>query len=467
MKPDINATKNGPLPYKDGDVLIKHYNAESTTGEPLVIPVTLLCNTDDAVRKHNIAVNSRQQLPWLNAVPAHCGVAVLCGSGPSIRDHANEIAELKEHGATVFALNGAALWLNELGLVPDYQVMIDARRENMSLLGDAHHYLMASQCHPDVVDEEPFDTTLVHMLWEHLDECLPDDECERDYTVVGCGASVGIVATFIAYAMGYRKLELYGYDSSHKTLAESHVRRQEMNDGEPCAQVVFGGKTYLASLVMKQQAEQFATVRHALNELGVSVNVHGTGLLPDMLKMIDQIDGERAKYEAIWSFDAYRTYSPALEVVDQIAAFLPVGVEVADYGCGTGKAAVALAERGFKPVLIDFAENCRDPQAMKLWFVQADLSRPIPVETQYGYCCDVMEHIPADQVHDVLDNISASSSDVFFRIETSPDAFGALIGKPLHLSVHPESWWLDMLKCHWDDVEAKGDGVFLCRSNKP
>lgn len=464
MKPDINATKNGPLPFKSDQVLIKHYNAESQTGEPLVIPVTMLCNTDDEVRKANITANSVKPIDWLDTVPAHDGVAVICGSGPSIRDHIDEIEELAEHGATIFALNGAARWLNEIGIIPHAQVMIDARQDNLALLGDADEYFLASQCHPDVVDAHPTRTALVHLLWDHLDECLPDDEHERSYTVVGSGSSVGIVATFIAYVLGFRKMELYGYDSSHKTVGESHVRRQPMNDGEPCAQVVFGGKTYLASLVMKQQAEQFATVRHALNELGVSVNVHGTGLLPDMLKMIDAIDGEQAKYEAIWSFDAYRTYSPALEVVDQIAAFLPPGVEVADFGCGTGKAAVALENRGFCPILIDFADNCRDPQAMSLPFVQADLSKSIPVRTNYGYCCDVMEHIPADQVHNVLHNIHSSAADVFFRIETQPDCFGALIGKPLHLSVHDEAWWAAALRCHWADVEPKGDGVFICRS---
>jgi len=454
---DIHHTMHGPL-GDTGTVLIKHFN--EGTSEPLVIPVTLLCNTDDEIRKNNIRTNSRKPLPWLKQAAAHDRPAIICGSGPSLRDNTDELLTWAKAGAAIIAINGAAKWINQIGIVPTYQIIIDARRENHVLLGDAKHYLLASQCHPDLVDAVD-DVTLVHMLWEHLDECLPS--YDQDYAVVGAAASAGPVGCFIAYTIGHRNLQLYGFDSSHKTVGDSHAVRQPMNDGEPCAQVHWNGKTYLASLVMKQQAEQFINVRSALQDVGCSVTVHGTGLLPDILATIDGITDEQSKYQAIWCFDKYRTYSPALEVVDQIAEFLPPQIEVLDLGCGTGKAAVALAQRGFKPVLVDFAENCRNPEAMSFPFIKADLSDHIPARASYGYCCDVMEHIPPDQVDTVLHNISTAADNVFFRIETEPDVFGSLIGQRLHLSVHDDAWWRDALLRHWPHVAPKGDGVFICR----
>lgn len=451
-----------PLRFSSGTTQIRHYNKESLTGAPLVLPLHLLCNTDDDLRAENIAINSRKPIAWMDQRAAHDRTAVICGSGPSIRDREHEIRDAMANGATVFALNGAAKWLNSIGITPDVQVMIDARPENADLLGTARHYMLASQCHPDVVDQVGDDVTLVHVLWERLDESLP--RYGKDYTVIGSAATVGTMATFIAYAMGYRDLRLYGYDSSHKTEGDSHALPQPMNDGEPCGWVQWNGKNYLCSLVMKQQAEEWKVVHASLADLGCVVRVIGDGLLPDMVNTpVEQLP-EKDKYERMWAVPAYRAFSPAQEIVDQIAEFVPPGVRVMDFGCGTGRAAVELAKRGYQPVLVDFAGNCRDSEAMDLPFIEQDLTEPICTWAAWGYCCDVMEHIPPDDVGKVLWNISTAVENCFFRIETRPDSFGpAVLGMALHLSVYPDAWWLEKLRRYWPDVEAKGDGIFLCR----
>jgi hypothetical protein len=61
-------------------------------------------------------------------------------------------------------------------------------------------------------------------------------------------------------------------------------------------------------------------------------------------------------------------------------------------------------------------------------FLEWDLSLPCPLRAPYGYCCDVMEHIPPDQVDAVLSNIKDSAETVVFRIEYEPDVMGKLIG---------------------------------------
>jgi len=165
---------------------------------------------------------------------------------------------------------------------------------------------------------------------------------------------------------------------------------------------------------------------------------------------------EAAKYKRMWEFPEYRKVAPGEELA---VAFLaqakpPAGAHVIDFGAGTGRGAMMLALLGHcKVTMVDFAANCLDPevrqalttQADYLQFVKADLEQPIALRARYGYCTDVMEHIPPEKVSRVLSNIMLSAQHVFFGIALTEDHCGALIGEPLHLTVRPAQWWLDEL----------------------
>lgn len=174
---------------------------------------------------------------------------------------------------------------------------------------------------------------------------------------------------------------------------------------------------------------------------------------------------ERAKYERMWKFDQYRHVAPGESVATQFLAIArpKQGSEVIDFGAGTGRGALMIALLGACKVhMLDFADNCLDEdvrnalttQAHALSFTLHDLNRPAPRSAQYGYCTDVMEHIPPENVDRVLRNVLKSAQHVFFQISCEDDVCGALIGEPLHLSVHPYAWWLAKLQeldcaVHW------------------
>ena len=167
---------------------------------------------------------------------------------------------------------------------------------------------------------------------------------------------------------------------------------------------------------------------------------------------------EQRKYEKMWAIDDYRTVAPgqdtALIFLEQ-AKPLPDSTCI-DFGCGTGRGAFMLALMGkMKVTMVDFAENALDDdikeicenQPDRLSFIQHDLNHSLTTKIKspavYGYCTDVMEHLPPEEIDGVLDNIFAAAHHVFFCIDTQPDVMGARIGETLHLSVHPYSWWLN------------------------
>jgi hypothetical protein len=85
--------------------------------------------------------------------------------------------------------------------------------------------------------------------------------------------------------------------------------------------------------------------------------------------------------------------------------------------------------------------------------MQWDLTKEIPASSPCGFCTDVMEHIPTEDVDTVIKNIMDCSARVFFQISTIDDIGGALIGATLHLTVKPHNWWEDRFKALGYTVE--------------
>jgi SAM-dependent methyltransferase len=187
---------------------------------------------------------------------------------------------------------------------------------------------------------------------------------------------------------------------------------------------------------------------------------------------------ELRKYVRAWDeIPAYRVVSPGETLATRFLhqAQPPKDADAIDFGCGTGRGGLMLALMGgMRVTLVDFAGNCLDPEVVeicktqpdRLKFMQHDLTQLLPINAAYGYCCDVMEHIPEADVQKVLINVLHSARHCFFSIGTEPDNLGAEIGEVLHVTVKPAAWWKEQLAkagavIHWQEMH-EGGVSFYC-----
>ena len=118
---------------------------------------------------------------------------------------------------------------------------------------------------------------------------------------------------------------------------------------------------------------------------------------------------EKQKYEKMWTVKDYRKISPGELAGNTFVSIAKPkkGDEVIDFGCGTGRGSLWLGAMGKMNVtMLDFASNCLDDELVlacktqpeKYKFIEHDLMEKSPIKARYGYCTDVMEHIPSVDV---------------------------------------------------------------------
>lgn len=163
---------------------------------------------------------------------------------------------------------------------------------------------------------------------------------------------------------------------------------------------------------------------------------------------MDLKEAERAKYQKAWDLNDYRKTSPGENRLNDVLDRIPSYAKVIDFGAGTGRAALKIHQMNHPVVMVDFAENCLDESVKKklngnFRFIEACLWEPLFIKGDYGYCTDVLEHIPPEKVDTVLDNILNCVPQGYLNISTVDDYFGQVLGEPLHLTVRPWDWWAD------------------------
>lgn len=262
-------------------------------------------NTSEDARLANVRASVLRDLEWFTGFGDEGrAVAIVCGA-PSMKTCIGDIRAQKRRGARIVSVNNAWRYLAANGVVPDVNVILDARPENAAFVKGSPksmRWLIASQCHPDVFDAaeaEGLDVVLWHNGYDtgndKLREILDpwwDGPKQKPCILVPGGSTVGLRSLWLATYSGFRTIHLYGIDSSYADDGQHHAYAQTLNDRETVLEVVRGEKTYRCAPWMVRQAGEFTETWRDLTEYvdqfdkpsPVTVHVHGSGLIPDIAR---------------------------------------------------------------------------------------------------------------------------------------------------------------------------------------
>lgn len=253
-------------------------------GAPLMSPVQVVgnLNNSESVMLEQFRQNLKRDLPWFSGGKHQNDTALIVGGGPSLADTLPKLRMRHGRGGYIFALNNTHDWLIERGIVPDYHVMLDSRQQNVQFVQHPHkdvHYLISAFCHPDVF--EVLKGYKVTLWMSDMDGVMPMVQAIEDKPVclVGGGATVGLKTMPMTYLMGFRKMHLFGFDSSYRGDA-NHAYTQPMNDKESRIEVFANGRKFTCAPWMAKQAHEWQQWARKLTALGVEIWVHGDGLIP-------------------------------------------------------------------------------------------------------------------------------------------------------------------------------------------
>lgn len=203
--------------------------------------------------------------------------AIICAAGPSIKQFIDYIPTLK---GDIFSAK-TEKYLRANNVIPKFDFHVDARDSEIKYINPHKNtiYLVSTQCTPNVFD----------ML--------------KDYTMYGVncklsgdwnppmpltsGANVTSQAIILACEMGYKHIDVFGYDCS-KSSEESHVIGSELRPEKIWFEVGVVGceKKFITNPEMLSHARESILVAQYAASKGVRLQVHGEGLVQEVLKAV-------------------------------------------------------------------------------------------------------------------------------------------------------------------------------------
>ncbi len=225
-------------PIHFGMVTRKGYPAFELRTKLTVKPVDSVDKTEQF--KH-IAENSAAINVWLEQYQAHERLALLVSAGPTLKSWVSNIRIKQALGAKVFAVKHALPELKAAGIKPDFVVVLDPREVEgrsthgvvRSTLFDSAEagdkFLFATMTHPSV--RKFLEAKGCQLIGWHahtqgvMEAKLP--ALERGLTVGG-GTCSATRMPMLAFIMGFRRMEFYGYDFFYPEDTDQKQVKQEL-----------------------------------------------------------------------------------------------------------------------------------------------------------------------------------------------------------------------------------------------
>lgn len=198
-----------------------------------------LVKPTDCVPQKELKLNIENNLDiigkWCVMLKPHDKTAIVASAGPSLKKNLKYIKKRQAAGASVFCVKHSYPTLIDAGITPDYVVILDPREiDGVSTHGfvrkdlfknasNKTKYMIASMTHPSVTKhflERGFDVYGWHATTGEFFEVLKEKNGKLNMSTVHSvklGTCSAIRAIGLAELMGFRNVEVVGFDSSLET----------------------------------------------------------------------------------------------------------------------------------------------------------------------------------------------------------------------------------------------------------
>lgn len=401
---------------------------------------------------------------------------VMCCGGPSLADHIEEIREKSNNPDKylVVCSNKTGDYLLDNGITPHAHFILDPQEKkkyDIARTSPATQYWINVACNPAVFSALKEQGIKPYVF-------LAEFDCEGKATkavkeslqpgkpgMIGIqgGTMAGLRAMNLADALGFRKMEYYGFDATVKiTDGKAQPYAYEKKRGEAIIEVECDrcDAKFDSTLIFQKQVNEFLQWHY--NMPWIEVKIIGGGLISHYYDHI--LEDERNKPYSVYRFsNEYAMLQHELHDEGNYGNtgvnFIPVifhgvsqlakrhgAVTILDYGSASGKTMNAVRENMWlPPTVTDFRY---DP------FVPEFSAEPSPAD--FVICTDVLEHVEPNCTKAVLDHIqSLTKRMVFFSISMVPARKVLSDGRNAHINLRDTEFWLKEIKKRFITSEVK------------
>lgn len=249
----------------------------------------------DEVILRNVDDNRKIINRWVKRCMPHGRKAVIISGGPSAKEHLDKIRELQEEEAAVlFCVKHSHNMLIENGVIPKFCVLLDPRpydglsthnmkRSELIAKPDSRiQYLTASMVDP-FVTKHLLSNDVKPLGWHAWTNTVAGVKLPDDQFFVTGGTCAAVRSIALAHTMGFRQMELFGYDSCWPTqpdLSEKDEMGRQKYFTASCGK---GTQRWTTGELLSQCQDMEEMFKNADN-MDLILRVHGEGLVNDLFK---------------------------------------------------------------------------------------------------------------------------------------------------------------------------------------
>jgi hypothetical protein len=205
------------------------------------IQVKPVDSVDKGEQLEHIAANSAALATWIGSYQAHEQTALFVSAGPTLEAHLDEIRERQAKGAIVFTVKHAFPTLKKAGITPDWTVILDPRpvdgksthgvirTDLFTEAGPEDKVLFATMTHPSVRMHLESKGVQLFGWHAHTQATLAAKPASFDKGMVVMGGTCSATRIpMLAFVMGFRRFEFYGYDFFYPEDAKQDDIKQSL-----------------------------------------------------------------------------------------------------------------------------------------------------------------------------------------------------------------------------------------------